>query len=104
MTTTLPADFPPGLKAFIDAVSADEKLQAVFDALFADPDSEAGKAAIIAKAAEIGAPITALDIDTLAQTPEPGAAALSDDALDGVGGGIRISSWSGRPLKTTSRP
>ena len=103
MTTNAP-NFPPGLQAFIDAVNADEKLQAVFDALFADADDEAGKSAIIAKAAEIAAPITADDIETLTQASQKNEVALSDDALDGVGGGFRGVSWPRRPLKTTYRP
>ncbi len=102
--TAIASDFPPGLKAFINAVSADEKLQAVFDALFADADDEAGKTMIVAKAAEIGAPITTGDIDTLIQATQKNEIALSDDALDGVGGGWRGVPWPRRPLKTTYRP
>jgi hypothetical protein len=89
MTTTLPTDFPPGLKAFIDAVSADEKLQAVFTELFAQAGDEAGEAALIARATEAGAPISAEDIDVLLRTfaERNKEKSISDEELDVVGGG-----------------
>jgi hypothetical protein len=87
MNTASPVVFSSALQAFIEALTTDENLRSVFDALFSRADSDAGKAAIIAKATEIGAPISIEDVDALTQAAGQGDAPLSDDALDGVGGG-----------------
>jgi hypothetical protein len=89
MTTTSPVVFSPALHAFIEALATDENLRNIFDNLFAAAGGDAGKAAIIAKTAEAGTPISAEDIDALqrAAAEQIGEKALNDEALDAVGGG-----------------
>jgi hypothetical protein len=89
MTTPSAVIPSPALSAFIDAVSGDEKLQAAFTELFAQAGDEAGKAALIARATEAGAPISAEDIDVLLRTfaERNKEKSISDEELDVVGGG-----------------
>jgi hypothetical protein len=93
MTTPSAVTPSPALSAFIDAVSADEKLQTAFTDLFAQAGDDAGKAALIARATEAGAPISAEDIDVLLRLIVEGnkEKSISDEELDVVGGGIQDS-------------
>jgi hypothetical protein len=93
MTTPSAVIPSPALSAFIDAVSGDEKLQAVFTELFAQAGDEAGEAALIARATEAGAPISAEDIDVLRRLIVEGnkEKSISDEELDVIGGGTQDS-------------
>jgi hypothetical protein len=93
MTTPSAITPSPALSAFLSAVSADEKLQAVFTELFAQADDEAGQAALIARATEAGVPISAEDIDVLLRLFVEGGKekSIPDEELDVVGGGVHFT-------------